>query len=105
MTLLEPDRDQLEIFVAGVFRHAGSEGFASIRAFLDDGGDRSFRISPAAMAGGFKFLVDVAEDDARRAANDPKRVVFCPPIAVFTNKAHAGEKDLLYGLTLSVECD
>jgi hypothetical protein len=105
MTALEPDRDQIEIFVDAMFRHAGTEGFASIRAFFDDRSDKSFRITPAAMTGGFKFIVDIAEDDARRAANDPKRVVFCPPVAVFTNKAHAREEDLLRGLALSVECD
>jgi hypothetical protein len=104
-TLLEPDRDQIEVFVEALFRHAGTEGFVSIRAFVDDGGNKSFRISPAAMTGGFKFLVDVAEDDARRAANDPKRVVFCPPVAVFTNNKHAREEDVLRGLTISVECD
>jgi hypothetical protein len=103
--MLEPDRDQIEIFVNALFRHAAPQGFVSLRAFYEDGGAKPFRITPTALAGGLKFLVDVAEDDARRAANDPQRVVFCPPIATFTNKERAGEKDLAEGLALSVECD
>src|SRR5262245_58998914 len=52
-----------------------------------------------------KFLIDVAEDDARRAANAPRPVVFCPPLAIFGNKERATEKELIAGPTLSVECD
>ena len=54
---------------------------------------------PVSLAGGFKFLVHVAEDDARRAANDPKRVVFCPPLAVFNDKDRAGRTTLREGLS------
>jgi len=102
--LLEPDRDQLEIFVEALFRHAGSEGFVTVRSFLE-GNDKVFRISSAALSGGLRFLIDVAEDDARRAAQAPQPVVFCPPLAVFSSKDRAREQDLLAGLALSVECD
>ena len=40
---LEPDRNQLEIFVEALFRYAGNEGYASIRSFFDD--SKVFRIS------------------------------------------------------------
>jgi hypothetical protein len=30
---LEPDRDQIEIFVNAVFRYAGSKGFVAVRSF------------------------------------------------------------------------
>jgi hypothetical protein len=103
--MLEPDREQLEIFVDAMFRHAGDKGWVSFRSFFEGNGAKPFRLSPTSLAGGFKFLVDVAEDDARRAANDPKAVVFCPPLAVFGNKDRAREEDLLCGLVLSVECD
>ena len=84
--LLEPDRDQIEIFTEALFRYAGKQGFVSVRAFHEDRGAKAvFRISPTPLTGGLKFLVDVAEDDARRAANDPRPVVFCPPIATFCN--------------------
>ena len=102
--MLDPDRDQIEIFVDAIFRHAGDKGFVAVRSFLEHE-DRVFRRSIADLAGGLRFLVDVCEDDARRAAQTPKPVVFCPPLAVFTGKDHAREQDVLLGLVLSVECD
>lgn len=103
--LLEPDRDAIEIFADALFRHAGTQGFASLRAFFEGDSSRPFRISPISLAGGLPFLIECAEDDARRAAQDPKPVVFAPPIAVFGNKDRAGEKDIALGLALSVELD
>ena len=102
--MLEPDRDQLEIFVDALFRHAGDKGFVAVRSFYE-GADKPFRLSTAKLSGGLRFLIEVAEDDARRAAQNPAPVVFCPPLAVFSNKDHAREQDLLEGLALSVECD
>ena len=100
--MLEPDRNQIEIFVDAIFRHART-GFISLRAFYE-GENKLFRISPV-RAGNFKYLCDVAEDDARRAAQYPKTVVFCPPLATFSNKENAREEDLVEGPVLSVECD
>jgi hypothetical protein len=91
-SLLEPDRDQLEIFVDAIFRHAGTQGFVSLRGFFEGDASKPFRITPISLAGDLKFLVDAAEDDARRAALDPKAVVFAPPLAVFAIKEHAREK-------------
>jgi hypothetical protein len=102
---LEPDRDQLEIFVDAMFRYADKSGIVSLRSFYEDDSGAPFRINPTSLAGGLKFLVDVAEDDARRAANDPKSVVFCPPIATFLTKERARERDIAEGFALSVECD
>jgi hypothetical protein len=102
--MLEPDRDQLEIFVDAIFRHASPQGFVAIRSFFE-GQDKVARLSSAALSGGLRFLMDVAEDDARRAAQNPKPVCFAPPLATFTNKARAREQDLAEGLTISVECD
>ena len=77
-----------------------------MRAFHEDRGAKAvFRISPTPLTGGLKFLVDVAEDDARRAANDPRPVVFCPPIATFCNGRSAAAGDIVEGLALTVECD
>jgi AAA domain len=101
--LLEPDRDQIERFVDAVFRHRGDEGFVSFRSFSQD--NKVFRIEGVPVKSGFKYLCDVAEDHARRCANAPAKVVFCPPLAIFKSKDHAAEKDLLAGLVLSVECD
>jgi hypothetical protein len=99
--LLEPDRNQLEIFTEALFRYVGKEGFVSLRAFYEDGTTKPFRITPTSLAGGLKFLIDVAEDDARRAANDPRPVVFCPPLAVFGGKERATEKDCPSSATTS----
>jgi hypothetical protein len=103
--MLEPDRDQLEIFINAIFRHA-STGFVSLRAFYE-GDDKVFRLQavPRSATNFHNYLCDVAEDIARRTAQDPKSVVFCPPLATFRNGTGAGENDLLEGFTLSVECD
>ncbi len=104
-TMLEPDRDQLEIFIDAIFRHA-SAGFVSLRAFYE-GEDKVFRLEavPRSATNFYSYLCDVAEDIARRAAQDPKSVVFCPPLATFKAGTGAGENDLVEGFTLSVECD
>jgi hypothetical protein len=101
---LEPDRAQIEKFVEAIFKHAGTEGFIAIRAFHQEG-NKAFRFTPTALSGGLTFVIDVAEDDARRAAQNPKPVNFCPPLAVFANKERAREEDIIAGLVLSVECD
>ena len=105
----EPDVDQIEIFVDALFRYAPTQaplGYISMRAFYDDGGNTLFRITPAQITNGnLKYALEVAEDEARRAANNPKPVVFCPPIAVFNNPKQAREEDLVLGLALSIECD
>jgi AAA domain len=102
----EPNRDQLEVFVNAIFRYAGSDGVVSLRSFVEGDAKRPFRISPISLAGGLPFLIDAAEDDARRAAMDPKPVVFCPPLAVFSSgRGQAREQDVTRGLTLSVELD
>ncbi len=91
--MLEPDRDQIEIFVNALFRHAAPQGFVSLRAFYEDGGAKPFRITPTSLAGGLKFLVDVAEDDARRAANDPQaRRVLSPDRDLHQQRARRRER-------------
>jgi hypothetical protein len=102
---MQPDRDQIEMFVDGLFRYANPKGFVSLRAFYEGDSAKPFRISPTGLSGGLPFLIEAAEDDALRAADHPKPVVFCPPIAVFADKERAREVDILEGLALSVECD
>jgi hypothetical protein len=102
--LLEPDRRQIEHFFDALFRHRGTEGFISFRSFYHDD-NKPLLIEAVPVNSGFKYLCDVAEDHARRAANATKPAVFCPPIALFANKDHAAETDLLAGPALSVECD
>jgi hypothetical protein len=107
--LLEPDRDQIEIFVDALFRHAGEGGgYVSLRSFLTN--NKVLKPIRAVMMNGngsLIKLIDVAEDLARRAANNQEPAVFCPPIAVFQSSEgwQAREQDLFKGLALSVECD
>jgi hypothetical protein len=104
---LEPDRDQIEIFVDAIFRHAGNEGYISLRSFLNN--NKVLKpIQTVKLNGANRvYLIDVAEDQARRAANNPEPAVFCPPLAVFNGETgwQAREADLFKGLTISVECD
>jgi hypothetical protein len=102
---LEPNRDQLEMFIQGMLRHCGSDGIVSLRAFFEGDSSKPFRITNVSLKGGLPFLMEAAEDDARRAANDPKPVVFCPPVAVFAPTGKAREQDLLEAPALSVELD
>jgi RecA-family ATPase len=102
--MLEVSRSEIEKFVTSMFRYAGTEGFVSLRAF-EEGNNKVFRINGAGLSGGLPGLIDAAEDDARRAANFPKKVVFCPPIAVFKDKDRAREIDIVAGFALSVELD
>jgi hypothetical protein len=101
---LEPDRDAIEIFVDALFRHASREGFASLRSFFEDQ-DRPFQITACAMSGGFSFLIDRAEEYARVAAQAAAPVVFCPPLAIFSNRDRARDQDVAEALALSVELD
>jgi hypothetical protein len=103
---LEPDIDMLEIFVDALLRNRGTEGFISLRSFLEhEDKAPASRITPVSLKGNFKFLINCVIDDARRAAQAPKPVVFAPPLCIFNNEYKAGEKDILTGLVISVELD
>ena len=102
---LEPDCDQLEMFVKTIFRRAALEGFVSLRTFPHERSKPASRITPINLKGGLDFLIAAAEDDARRAAQHPTPLVFCPPLATFTIKEHAREQDIAEGLVLSAELD
>src|SRR5262249_14628842 len=60
--LLEPDQNQIELFVDALFRRAGAEGYISLRAFYE-GTDNSFRITPISRRGNFQFLIEAVVDD------------------------------------------
>jgi AAA domain len=102
--MLEPDRDQLEIFVDALFRYATPGAFLSLRSFFEDRSE-TFRIHPIKLNGNFAFICDCATNGARIAANATEKTVFAPPIATFRNGRSAAEADIAEGLVLSVECD
>src|SRR5262245_834223 len=102
----EPDRRQLETLVRTLFKHATAGNWISLRAFIEGRADLPpFRIVPLKLNGSLDVLVDWAYQIAQLAAHAHEKVVFCPPIATFTNSRHAREQDLAEGLVLSVECD
>jgi len=104
--MLEPDRDQIEIFLDALFRYATPGAFLSLRSFFEDRGEtRPFHINAIKLNGNFAFLCDVVTDAAHRAANAADKIVFAPPIATFHNGRGATEADIAEGLVLSVECD
>jgi hypothetical protein len=100
---LEPNRRHLEVFVDAVFRRA-TKGFVSIRSFREGDTSEKFRFSssPVDKRG---HLLDVVEDDARRAAQAPFPVVFCPPLCTFSNEHSAKETDIVEGLVITAELD
>jgi hypothetical protein len=102
--MLEPNRDQIEMFVDAIFRHAQG-GFVSLRAFVEGSND-VFRKTPIKIvSNNLSHLCDAVEDDARRAAQHPRAVVFAPPLATFANGQSATERDVVEGYTVSVEVD
>jgi hypothetical protein len=104
---LEPDTAQIKTFVEAMFRHVGRGNFVAFRSFVDDGSNQVVHNESAKLVAGqdLSFLIEVAEDYARRAANEPRPVVFCPPLATFCKSKSAKEVDLVEGVALSVECD
>ena len=103
---LEPDREQLALFIRAMLKHAAPGNYVSLRTFLDNGEDGPpIRITSKQLNGDLDTLIDAAAKDARRAANNSEPAVFSPIIATFKNAKKAREIDLVEGLALSAECD
>jgi AAA domain len=102
----EPDLAAIKTYADALFRYATPGGFVSLRAFPEGhGNSKAFRIRTMPWRGDSAALVKNLHAGAKQAANAKTAVVFCPPIATFRNPDHAGDRDLLEGLALSVECD
>ena len=82
MGTLEPDRRQIEIFGEALFRYASPTSYVSVRSFLDGAKNQVFSIKAISLNQGLEKLFDLVEDEARRAANAGKKVVFCPPMTI-----------------------
>jgi len=101
---LEPDEQQLAQFVEIIFRHAGSNGYVTLRSF-EENVDKVHRIAAVPLTEGLPELIRKAAIQARGAARFGRPIVFAPPLAIFNNAQHARAEDILAGLVLSVECD
>jgi hypothetical protein len=99
------DRKQIKTFVEAIFRHAGTNGYVSLRAFTDNASNKIFQIQGVNLEDGLKPVIAAAIEAATKAANHSAPIVFCPPLAVFNNSKRAREQDILKGLVLTVECD
>jgi hypothetical protein len=103
---LRAARDQIERFVEPLFRYAAEGTYVSLRSFQHRQGEKPARIEAVKLNGqGLGTMVIAAERHATWAANHREPLVFAPPVATFTNEAHAAEADLAQGLALSVEID
>lgn len=101
--LLTADRKQIGQFVDALFRHADAGSFVALRSFQAD--NRPFNHTAHELNGDHTAFIQAAATAATLAAQAPKPVVFCPPIATFRNAKKADELRLANGLALSVECD
>jgi putative DNA primase/helicase len=101
---LLPNNQDLDRFVAAVFKHADPIGYVSLRGFSDTKRDAPPIFIEAVRCDDPDFLQSVI-NRAREAANKAEPVVFCPPIVTFKNKVDASGDNVHEGVTLMVECD
>jgi hypothetical protein len=99
-----PDRKQIDTLVRVLFKHAAKGTYVSLRSFPDDDSAKPFEINCIPVDNRAR-VVEAAFRQAQRAANEKRKIVFCPPIATFNNKKRAGEADVADGLVLTTECD
>ncbi|KAA2211369.1 DUF3987 domain-containing protein [Teichococcus oryzae] len=102
--LRQPNAAEIEKFVSALFRYAEPDTYVSLRSF-GEGSEGVFCITPHQLGSTLTSLVEVATSEARAAGNADYPVVFCPPVATFSNPGSANEASLANGLVLAVECD
>ena len=104
MPPLQVDGALLAKFFDAMFRYADENTYLSLRAFFDDR-EGVFSIRGHQLTADPAPLLQEIQAFAGRSAAASQKVVFCPPIATFSNGSNASEGDLVNGLALSVECD
>jgi RecA-family ATPase len=105
---LEPDRNQIEIFVNAVLRYATKfpEGYVAIRAFPQDQASQERpQLNTTSLKAGLLNLIEVAVKSARRAARTSEPMIFSPPVALFRTKDDASDVNVLAGLVLAIDLD
>ena len=102
--MLAADTAQIARFVHALFRYADPDSVVALRSFYDDASS-VHQIGVYRIADGLEGLVAAATAQATRCSQHPRPVVFCPPVATFTEGPQAREQNLINGLALSVECD
>jgi RecA-family ATPase len=99
------DPAAIAIFADSLFRYAEEGSFAALRGFYDLKDAPPYKIQFVPIGTSLDHLISEATTLATNCARAPEPVVFCPPIATFSNSKQAREIDLQNGLALSVECD
>ena len=98
------DAGQLATFLDATCRYAEPGTFLSARAFYDDRSQLFFAYGHR-IGSDLSALAPALEGQAARCTRVARPVVFCPPLATFSNADEATENALANGLALSVECD
>ena len=107
MNDIVPDRDQVSQYVMAVYAAAPLNSIVALRSYYDDADDgppfqsRYERIQDPTD---LECVIEAAYSMAKAAAECPRPVVFCPPLATFAKRT-AKTADLAAGLALTVECD
>ena len=103
---LEPDRDQLAIFVEALFPYASEGGTVSLRGFYDDKRSGTFGRYPVTLDGaGIEPVVRKAVKLATEALAGKRPVVVAPIPSTFTPGGRAEENNIFEGLALVVDID
>ncbi len=112
VTDLQADETEIRAFVDFLFRYADAGTLVGLRSFTHDKDDQAARIHGwPAIQGNNSTLISAAIAAATQAANNPKGLVFAPPIATFWPTQEPGVLqrarlvDLANGLGISVELD
>jgi hypothetical protein len=101
---MQIDREQIETFVEGCFRHHSKGGYISLRSFFDDASNQVFNIMPI-MSGNVTMIARMAAEQAQVLGAHPRPIVFAPLLAVLSSRDHARAQDVMEGLTISIDCD
>jgi hypothetical protein len=102
---VEVDPTQIARFVRLLFRHATPGTFVALRAFAESDHRARPLEAVAEVREGLEEVEERAARIARQVSLAAKAMVFAPPPATFSNRAHAREQDLANGLAISAELD
>jgi putative DNA primase/helicase len=102
LPLTAPDRAVIARFARVMFKHADPDSYVSLRGLPHEPDARPVH-NEAISVGDLAYLIDRAVYGAGITAE--AKGVFAPPVATFSNPAHARDADLAEGLTISVDID
>ena len=100
------DAEAIAKFVGALFKHADSDGFVMLRAFIPGGNGTKPAVSSLSVpARSPAEIAKRATKFAEELSAPAKRATSAPTVAIFRNTGRTREEDLANGLVLSVDCD